>query len=210
MKSDFSGELEVTWYNGIKLLDSKHANYSYGQLQEVLAFGLSKIDFKDAKQILLLGMGGGSVITSLRNQFNFQRKIIAVEFDQKIIELAETEFGISAHHKLDIKYEDALSYVENCQTDFDLIIIDLFIDDKVPEKFYKRMFWQNIQRILSAKGSILFNAGLKTDTDKFLTKLKINISGLLAFREVHYPGKPNRLLIISHESEHYKTHFSKN
>ena len=36
VNSEFSGELEVTWLNGKKILDTKNANYSYGALHQIL------------------------------------------------------------------------------------------------------------------------------------------------------------------------------
>ena len=42
IKSDFSGDLEVTWLNGKKVLDTKNANYSYGALHQILDLALQK------------------------------------------------------------------------------------------------------------------------------------------------------------------------
>ena len=64
--SPVSGHLEVTLYNGRKVLDSATANYSYGALQRVLRYGLQQLDLVQVRSILLLGLGGGSVIQTLR------------------------------------------------------------------------------------------------------------------------------------------------
>ncbi len=55
----------------MKVLSSSHANYSYGALQRVLEYGLKQIDMRDVKNILLLGLGGGSVIETLRRDLEF-------------------------------------------------------------------------------------------------------------------------------------------
>lgn len=44
IESAVNGTLEITWINGKKILDTKNANYSYGSLQRILKFGLSKIE----------------------------------------------------------------------------------------------------------------------------------------------------------------------
>lgn len=72
--SPISGTLEVTWYNGKKVLNAKNANYSYGSLQRILKFGLKKVDLSNVTDVLLLGMGGGSVIKTLRDEFKYNKK----------------------------------------------------------------------------------------------------------------------------------------
>ena len=114
--SDFSGTLEITLINGNKVLDSVNANYSYGSLQQILEYGITKaeINFENIGQLLILGLGGGSVIKSLREKFRYLNKIDAVEIDQKIIAIAQKEFDIKSSDYLNIINEDAFSFVFNC------------------------------------------------------------------------------------------------
>jgi len=159
--SHHSGMLEITIINGKKLLDSNNANYSYGSLQRILEFGLSKIDFKNIHSILILGLGGGSIIQSLRLKFNYQHHITAVEIDQAIIEIAEKEFGICQSPSITILNTDAFTFVNETATKFDLIIIDLFIDNKVPDQFYSEEFGKALGGMLTAEGYLLFNLGMQ-------------------------------------------------
>lgn len=158
--SDFNGELEVKTVNGRKLLNSKSANYSYGALQQVLEIGLSKIDLTNVNSILLLGLGGGSVIASLRRKFKYKGKIVAVEIDPKMIDIADKEFSISNSDDLLIVNADALEFVQDCISQFDLIIVDLFVDNIVPKQFYTEAFCTDLSRITSEEGSIIFNLGI--------------------------------------------------
>jgi ubiquinone/menaquinone biosynthesis C-methylase UbiE len=87
--SEISGALEITWYNGKKHLDSKNANYSYGSLQLILKIGLEKIDLTKTKKTLILGMGGGSVIKTLQDDFNYQNHITAIDIDPVILKIAK-------------------------------------------------------------------------------------------------------------------------
>ena len=155
--SDFSGILEVTWIDGKKVLDTKNANYSYGALQKVLENGLNFIDFRQIESVLILGLGGGSVLRSLQDKFNFFGKIHAVEIDQKIIDIAKREFDISAIKNLNIHNSDAFDFVKNRDQFYDLIIVDLFIDAEIPEAFLSEEFCQNLSEI--CQNSLLFNLG---------------------------------------------------
>lgn len=158
--SDYNGVLELTLYKGKKVLDSKNANYSYGALQEILEIGISKIDLNKVEDLLLLGLGGGSAVRSLREKFNYQKEIIAVELDAKIINIAKEEFLIKETERLKIVHQNALDYIIESNRIFDLIIVDIFVDQKVPEVFYTDVFCEQLQRNLTDKGTVLFNLGM--------------------------------------------------
>jgi len=161
IESKYSGKLEITWYNGKKHLNSENANYSYGSLQRILKYGLEKTELANVNSILVLGMGGGSVIKTLRTDFNYNNTIEAVELDPVIIDIAKSEFGIIEDQHLKIHCADAFTFVKTNTTTFDLIIVDLYIDLSVPDKFLSTEFWDNVLNSKSSKGTLLFNASVK-------------------------------------------------
>lgn len=158
--SRYNGTLEVTWVGGRKILDSKIANYSYGSLQRILEVALGKINLANASSILLLGLGGGSVIDSLRNRFGYPGHITAVEIDPVVIRIANEEFDIIPNDHLEIIENDAYIFVTYTQATFDVVIVDLFIDDKVPPQFYSWHFCDSLKRICAPGGQVVFNLGL--------------------------------------------------
>jgi spermidine synthase len=161
IKSDFSGTLEITWYNGKKHLNTKNANYSYGSLQRILKFGLEKIALEKVNSVLLLGLGGGSVIETLRRDFNYTKHIVAVDIDPKVIDIAKNEFKHQENETLKIFCDDAFQFMKTNDQTFDLIIIDLFIDIALPQEFLGIPFWEHILKASSTNNSILFNASLE-------------------------------------------------
>lgn len=177
--SDFNGILELTLVNGRKVLNSKNANYSFGSLQRILEIGLSKIELKEVHSVLLLGLGGGSVISSLRKKDDFKGEVLAVEIDKKVIEIAAKEFSISDAEDLTIKNVDAYGFTKECKSKYDLIIVDLFIDNKVPEQFYSEEFCTNLSLILDEKGSILFNLGMGHMNNKMRDFVKHHFNNTL-------------------------------
>ena len=160
IESEYSGMMEITSVNGTKFLNTKNANYSFGTLQRLLEKGLSKVDLKNVNSVLLLGMGGGSVVFSLRQKFKYKGKIVAVELDKKIIEIARDEFSIMQFDDLIIKNAEAFEFVNQSVDQYDLVIIDLFIDINVPPQFYSMVFIENICRLMSATSSLIFNLGI--------------------------------------------------
>lgn len=161
IKSKYNDTLEITWHNGKKHLNTKNANYSYGSLQEILKFGLEKIDLNRINSILLLGLGGGSVIETLREDFNYQKQITAIDIDPVIIDIAKTEYQLENNSNTTIICEDALKFVKENTAKFDLIIIDLFIDIHVPKPFLEIQFWKNVVNSKANNGVLLFNASLE-------------------------------------------------
>jgi len=173
--SKYSGDLEITWYNGKKHLNTKNANYSYGALQRILKYSLEKINLKNTRSILVLGLGGGSVIETLRNDFNYNNHITAVDIDPEIIKIAKDEFELIASKNLNIICDDALHFVAQNKEKYDLIIIDLFIDIVVPAPFLELDFWANVLHLRSSSATIIFNASLESSISH---KLKNIISYL--------------------------------
>ncbi|MGY0391004.1 spermidine synthase [Bizionia sp. KMM 8389] len=197
--SDINGILEITWYNGKKHLNSKNANYSYGSLQRILKFGLEQINLKNTHNILLLGLGGGSVIETLQKDYNYTKTITAVDIDPQIIAVANSEFGIKTSENLNIVCDDAFQFLNKTTDTFDLIIIDLFIDTTVPDKFLKLDFWESIIKKKTPNGTILFNASLETDISEklkhIISYLKSHMFEVVVFEKVNQTntviiGKP--------------------
>lgn len=196
--SEINGSLEVTYINGKKVLDTKNANYSYGSLQKILEFGLRKVDLKNVENILVLGMGGGSVIHSLRTKFEYKKNIVAVEIDSQIIKLAKEEFGIAPSEELQIIEGDAFEFVKNSNSKFQLIIIDLFIDLNVPPIFYEKEFCENVSNLLEKQGSIIFNVGVNLEKQSVTTeKIIANFGSGFQFQILQKVNGTNTLLILT-------------
>ena len=159
-KSAYSKNLEVTWNNGYLVLDSANTNYSFGSLQRVLKKGLKYIGYqriKNFQSILVLGVAGGSVIDTLKNDIKFEGKITGVEIDENIIEIANKYFGLSKYSNVKIVHEDAFEFVLKAREKYDLIIIDVFQDTTMPNFLFEDFFISRINKILQVNGFILFN-----------------------------------------------------
>lgn len=169
--SDYSGTLEITWYNGKKHLNTANANYSYGSLQRILKFGLEKIHLKQVNSVLLLGLGGGSVVETLRRDFSYRKAITAVDIDPTVIDLAKNEFNLKEDDQLHIICDDAFVFMQAHKNQYDLIIIDLFIDTEVPKAFLALPFWKQVIDASASNGAILFNASLEKTKSNALNEV---------------------------------------
>lgn len=170
-KSTISQTLEVTWTNGKLVLDSNNTNYSYGSLQRILRKGLKNIGFEKIKSmnnILVLGVAGGSVIKTLVDEINFKGKITGVEIDKAVIEIANEYFHLNEIQNLEIIIGDAFEFVSKTNDNFDLIIIDVFQDTKMPDFLFEKKFTDRICHLLNPKALILFNTMFLNEKHKQL------------------------------------------
>ncbi|NLJ82870.1 MAG: fused MFS/spermidine synthase [Bacteroidales bacterium] len=173
-QSPINKYLKIVKKGNKKLLNTKYANYSYGTLVDVLEYGLDSIPLTNVSSVLLLGFGGGSIIESLRKKYDCHAPVVAVDIDPLIIDIARDEFDVKPNKLLEIHCMDAWDYIEKSNSQFDLIIVDIFIDMKVPKKFYKPQFWEMLSKNLTKDGFVLFNAGIdlfKYKVRNFVRKL---------------------------------------
>lgn len=162
--STISGNLEINLVYGRKYLDTKSTNYSYGPLQRILKYGLEQADISKMhiEKVLLLGMGAGSVVESLRKDFNIHAPVDCVEIDSAVIDIAEKEFDIYQYAPICIYQADAFDFITNCDKKYDLIIIDIFVIDTIPEIFTEKPFISAVSGCLKKQGKILFNTMQRT------------------------------------------------
>ena len=168
-KSEINHSLEITWNNGILVLDSKNTNYSYGSLQRALKKGLRFIGFERIKKfnaILVLGVAGGSVIKTIRNDIKHTGKITAVDIDKQVLELAKKYFNLNTIPNLEIIHEDAFQFVLRTKETFDLIIIDVFQDTHMPSFLFEDFFIQKTTQLVNINGFILFNTMVLSYSDR--------------------------------------------
>lgn len=101
---------------------------------------------------------------------------MAVDIDPVIIEIARQEFALDSYADTEIVCQDAYDYVQETAQKYGLVIIDLFIGNKVPEKFYDDTFWEGVLRLLTPKGQIIFNTMIQTTNQELfqtiLTRLR--------------------------------------
>ena len=200
-KSNISQTLEVTWINGELVLDSKNTNYSYGSLQRILRKGLKFIGFERIKtmdHILVLGVAGGSVIKTLVNEINFEGKITGVEIDNSVITIANEYFHLDQIKNLEIIIDDAFEFVLKTKNKYDLVIIDVFQDTKMPNFLFETFFINRICYLLQPKGFILFNTMILNEKQKQLNLDFFNAFDVSEYivTKLHKVEELNELIVV--------------
>lgn len=170
------GVVNGVWKNTLKQIQKKKASPS---------------------NILILGLGGGSVAT-LSRKFWKESKIVGVDIDPVMVDMGKKYLGLD---KLDlqIKIDDAFKYLKTQKDEYDLIILDMYKGDEVPEDLKSDNFLLTVKNRLSKNGLAVFNrlyfGEKRPEAMRFGQKLQ-KIFGKV---EYHYP-EANVMLIVSNQT----------
>lgn len=157
--SDINPLLEVALINGRYQLNAGKVNYSFGPLHDAFRkyFRIDPVNLNNTSKVLILGFGAGSVASILTNELLIKCNITGVEADEAVIEMARKHFFLDKYTDYRIIVADAHDYVMGTDEVFDLIVVDLYIDDKVPEKFETKNFLNACKKIMQPGARIVFN-----------------------------------------------------
>jgi len=130
------------------------------------------------QRVLVLGVGGGTVLKQLQNYLN-PESIIGIELNALHLFVAKKYFGLK-HHSIQLIEADAIAWLENYKGEqFDLIIDDLFgHQDGEAERVIKlNKYWSNLLlKHLSADGLLVVNFGSNNE---------LKNSALLAYKKLY-------------------------
>jgi hypothetical protein len=110
------------------------------------------------KKCLILGLGGGGVTKIIKKHWK-RAVITGVEIDPIMINLGEKHMGLK-ESGVKVVNDDAMKFVEG-QTKkkerYDLILVDMYVGDTIPEKFTTASFYKMTKKLLENNGVIIVN-----------------------------------------------------
>lgn len=152
-------ELSVTLARGRVQLLSGDAIYSWDDLYKnfLLAFDRLKIDERPIENVLLLGLGLGSIPYMLEKVFHREYYYTAVEWDETVAHLAAKYTLSRLKSPIEIITADAEVFVATTEEQYDMLIVDIFEDEITPPQFCTEEFLRACEDRISPGGLILFN-----------------------------------------------------
>ncbi len=168
VESETNPHLEICYDKGEYKLLTDNCVYSFGTRYTSLQQSFKKLDLahRPVQKVLSLGFGLGSVYPLLQ-QYKEDFTITGVEKDPKIIELVQRYFTAEALEKIDLIHSDAFDFIKQCNKKFDLIVMDIFLDNKIPQKFETEEFLNQIKSLINNKGLFLYNRLDNEETSAF-------------------------------------------
>ena len=157
--STISHRLHVSMTRGRLQLTTDHVIYSWEDLYRNFRYASSRIDWKKfrPKNILVLGLGLGSVIQILERKVSYPLSITAVELDEGVLYLVKKYSASKFRSPVQYICADAYAFILQNTQKFDLILFDIFVDDYIPSQFESLAFTKKLAESLSKGGLILYN-----------------------------------------------------
>ncbi|MDD5111526.1 MAG: fused MFS/spermidine synthase [Candidatus Altiarchaeota archaeon] len=118
-------------------------------------FNIGPAIARQTEEMLILGLGGGTVVRQFLKIF--QGKLDVVELNPNVVRLAAEHFGVREGGRLRIIVSDAMDYMEKVGKNYDVIVVDVFEGDAIPEKFTTLYFMQLVRKRLNEGGVMVFN-----------------------------------------------------
>ncbi|UCH92195.1 MAG: fused MFS/spermidine synthase [Candidatus Aminicenantes bacterium] len=127
----------------------------------------------DPRSILVLGLGGGAVPSILHHIL--EKAIIdVVEIDPEMHTVAKKYFHFSLSERLRLFINDAFFFIRDTNNNYDIVIMDAYIGNQLPQSVDNMAFLVEAARILNPKG--LFVANLMTADEKHFKNMIKRIS----------------------------------
>ena len=186
--SDYHEALHVSYHQGRYQLSTENAIYSFGDLYTnyFRAFDAIDLDSRKVEKVLILGFGLGSIPMMLEQFFDKKYHYTAVEIDEEILYLAHKYVTHELTSPIETICADAAFFVQQCEEVFDMVCVDLFLDDTIPEPFQKQAFLQQVKNLIAPNGILLYNRLALTDADKAKSEAFLNNEFLPVFPNGRY------------------------
>ncbi len=155
----YNPDVQLQLRNGRFLLTTPNAIYSYGDLYLNFyeAFRRLKPQKRKIREVLVLGLGMGSIPWMLEKKFGQIYNYTCVEVDEVIAGWAMKYAVPELKSPMMIYTADALPFVYTCTQRFDLICVDLFLDEHVPNELDDPGFTQALSSLLLPEGLLMWN-----------------------------------------------------
>lgn len=168
-ESKYNGKIQVVEFGKYRRIvvdgisqsispDSQSCQRLYwGKVIEVL-----KQNHPDVKRVLLLGLGGGTLVHLLSRNFP-EAVLTSVEIDGEMVKIANDYFGVSQIPNHNIIVDDALRVVVEpssfglSEYEFDCVIVDTYNGEKFPELGRSGNFISALKKLVMPGGIIIFN-----------------------------------------------------
>ena len=153
------GPLQLTWENGHLVVNSGHANQSYGNLHAVWQECLRelKVERDPPGSILILGFGAGSAASIIRKEIGLSAPITGVEGDPEMLRIAKEFFHIDRFKDLKLVRSDALEFVARNMDRYELVLVDLCHELDLAPGVDEEPFLSGLRGCVSEGGHLCFN-----------------------------------------------------
>jgi spermidine synthase len=143
--------------------------------------------FVEPRRVLVIGLGGGAMPTFIRSRWP-AALIDVVEIDPVVADVARRFFRFRPDARMRLIIADGAAVVGRAGAPYDLILLDAYAPDVIPEALATEAFFSQARRRLTAEGALAVNVWSPPNPQHraILDRLR------LAFEEVHLVSTSDR------------------
>lgn len=156
-KQDAHGTWKIKENKKYRILEFDNSTYSIINKKGLFSYGywdffLPLIELYDKPTILIIGLGGGTIVHQARSIVRDGADIDIVEISSVDIEISKLYLPELNNEK--IYHENGIDFVSKCNKKYDLVILDAYLFSEIPPEFLTREFVENVSKI--AKENTIF------------------------------------------------------
>ncbi len=176
-------------YTRILLNDGmmQNAFSSSGRSTTLYTYALEKLALAaapDARKALVLGIGGGVLPMAFSAD---DMDVRAVDINRDMVNIAQRYLGFEPG-RIQVEIQDARTAARHCSRDNDIVAVDLFREDGIPEHLVTREFFNDIMNCMNDKGAMVMNSFIKIGNPEAQNALLQTIASV--FGEVYVVRQP--------------------
>jgi spermidine synthase len=141
----------------VKVGDPEHLVLAY---TKVLVQGFAFVE--NPKRILVLGLGGGTLPFLFHKIFQ-NAQVDVVEIDPEVLAVASEFCGFVENERLRVYVEDARDFIERHEGCYDVIVLDCFGAESIPQHLLTTEFLKEVHKSLAPGGIAVANVWGRTD-----------------------------------------------
>ena len=153
----------LTLTKGPEGISVKFNGITYSRLAEKKIFTGSYWDYftplpllYEKANILMIGLGGGTIVYQINKLYGKNINMDVVEIDKKMVELSN-EFIPEEIKKINLFVEDGIEFLKKDKKKYELVFLDAYDGDKIPDSFLEEKTIENINRVLTEDGVLAIN-----------------------------------------------------
>lgn len=197
--SAYNPYLSVSLVRGRYQLNTANAVYSFADLYTNFRMAFQQLEIKSqpVNDVLILGFGLGSIPYMLERVFDCHFNYTAVEIDEEVLYLAHQYALPEIASPIEMITANAFDYAAQCETKYDLICMDVFLDDVIPDDFETTEFLGNLKRLLRPQGILLYNRLSYSEGDKEKSRSFLEEGFRKIFPEAFYIDTESNWILVN-------------
>ncbi len=155
----------------------------------------------DKPSILMIGLGGGTIVYQINRLYNQKIDMDVVEIDENMVKLAR-EFIPEDIKNINLFIEDGIEFLKKSKKKYELVFLDAYDGDKIPDSFLDEKTISYINNTLTSDGILAINYAMSFKAIVFFQNY---ISKLKKYFKVYLVNNPlgsgNTIIICSKKME---------